>query len=143
MPFLELMMSNLSMGLYVLAGYGAFVLMAEFLIWRFQPEMDGGVTVYVTDADGKTVERNLAGFEYGNRLYVSSNHWLRHWYHLAKQHSEVQVTREGVRGPYKAVVVTGDERTALSRAYKMGFVLRFVCGFAPSKFLRLEPRTQP
>lgn len=39
------MMSYLWVGFYVLVGYGAFVLLAEFLIWRFQPEMDGGVTL--------------------------------------------------------------------------------------------------
>jgi len=136
------MVSFFSVVSCALVGYGAFVLMAELLIWRFQPEMDGGVTIYATGADGNTVERNLAGFEYDDRLYVASNHWLRHWYQLTIKNPEVDITRDGVRGPYKAVVVTGDERVGLARAYKMGFILRLVCGFAPSKFLRLEPRNE-
>ena len=136
-------MSYLSIGFYVAVVYGAFVLLAELLIWRFQPQMDGGVILYVTDADGNSVERNLAGFEYDNRLYVSSNHWFRRWYNLVLENPEVDVLRDGVRGPCEAIVVTGDERTALSRAYEMGFILRFICGFAPSKFLRLDPRTHP
>ena len=134
------MMSYLWVGFYVLLGYVAFVLMAEFLIWNLQPDMDGGVTIYVTDADGNPVERNLTGFEYDNRLYVSSNHWLRHWYNLAIENPEVDVTRDGVRGSFKVIVVAGDEQTSLSRAYKMGFILRFICKFSPSKFLRLDPR---
>ena len=133
------MMSYLWVGFYVLLGYVAFVLMAESLIWNLQPDMDGGVTIYVTDADGNPVERNLTGFEYDNRLYVSFNHWLRHWYNLAIENPEVDVTQDGVRGSFKVIVVAGDEQTSLSRAYKMGFILRYICGFTPSKFLRLDP----
>ena len=32
------------------------------------------------------------------------------------------------------------EAFRVADAYRMGFVLRFVCGFAPSRFLRLDPR---
>ena len=137
------MTSYLWLGFYVRLGYVAFVLIAEFLIWRLQPDMDGGVTIQITDADGNSVERNLAGFEHGNRFYVSSNHWLRHWYNLAIEYPEVDVTRDGIRRPFKAIIVSGDEKRSLSRAYRMGFILRFLCGFAPSKFLRLDPRTAP
>ena len=34
---------------------------------------------------------------------------------------------------------TGQELARISDAYRMGFVLRFICGFAPSRFLRLDP----
>jgi len=133
-------MSYLWAGFWVLLGYAGFVLVAELLIWRLQPGMDGGVTIRVAGADGEPVERNLAGFEHEGRLYVASNHWLRRWYKLALENPEVDVTRDGVRGAFEAVVVAGDERALLARAYKMGFILRFICGFAPSKFLRLDPR---
>jgi hypothetical protein len=134
------MVIYLWVGFYVLVGYVAFVLIAELLIWRLQPDMDGGVTITVTDADANPVERNLAGFEYDSRLYVASNHWLQHWYNLAIENPQVEVTRNGVRGSFNVTVVAGDEQTSLSRAYEMGFILRFICGFAPSKFLRLDPR---
>jgi hypothetical protein len=96
--------------------------------------------IHVTGAGGNLAERNLAGFENEARLYVSSNHWLRHWYNLALENPEVDVTRAGVRRSFEAVVVAGDERTSLSPAYEMGFILRFICEFSPSKFLRLDPR---
>jgi hypothetical protein len=67
-------------GLLIAAlAYVAFVALMEALIGTIQPNMDGGVRLTTTDAEGRTSERMLAS------------------------------------------------------------VLRFVCGFAPSKFLRLDP----
>ena len=40
-------MSYLSIGFYVAVVYGAFVLLAELLIWRFHLQMDGGVHLAV------------------------------------------------------------------------------------------------
>ena len=88
---------------------------------------------------GSRVERTLYGFEFDDQLYVSSNHWFRSWYHLAAKHPDVDVTRGDEKGPYRAVVVTGEEHDVLTREYHMGVVLRLLCGFAPSKFLRLDP----
>ena len=55
----------------------------------------------------------------------------------------VDVTQDSVRRPFKAIIVAGNEQASISRAYKMGFILRFICGFAPSKFLRLDPLRLP
>lgn len=79
-------MTYLYVLLYTLDGYAGLVLLAETLIWRLQPAMDGGVT-FTTEA------------------------------------------------------VQGDEHEGLSKEYSMGFVLRLLCGFAPSRFLRLEPQS--
>ena len=40
---------------------------------------------------------------------------------------------------YTSVRVEGAEHARVSEAYRMGFVLRFVFGFAPSRFIRLDP----
>ena len=133
-------MNVLSIVAFALLGYVAFVALAESLIWYFQPEMEGGVTISTIDDNGARVEWNLAGFEYKGRLYVSSNHWLRRWYYRALEHPDVGITRNGVERAYRAVSLDGAERVEISKAYKMGFVLRFVCGFAPSRFLRLDSR---
>ena len=61
--------------------------------------------------------------------------WLRGWYDRALENPEVEVTRDGVTTARVAVPVAGAERDRLADAYRMGFVLRFVCGFAPSRFL--------
>jgi len=139
----EIRVITLYVCFWILLTYVAFVLLVECLIWRLQPDMTGGITIHVTDRSGKEVQRNLAGFEYDNRLYVSSNHWFRRWYNLALDNSAVDVTQDGVRRPFKAIVVAGREQTSVSRVYKMGFILRFICGFAPSKFLRLDPLGLP
>ena len=122
-----------------LIGYCGFVAIMEALIGAIQPEMDGGVVLTTTDRQGATSSRTLAGFEFENKLYVGSNHWLRGWYNAALTNPNVEVTFDGVSTDRIAVPVVGDERERLADAYRMGFVLRFVCGFAPSRFLRLDP----
>jgi hypothetical protein len=46
--------------------------------------------------------------------------------------------RDGVTGSFTAEPVQCEEHETLAKAYSMGFVLRLLCGFAPSRFLRLE-----
>ena len=119
--------------------YVGFVALMEGLIGFIQPQMDGGVRLTTTDAEGRTSERMLAGARVDGNLYIASNHWLRGWYHESLQHPEVEVTVDGEKTPRIAVRVVGEERDRLAEAYRMGFVLRFICGFAPSRFLRLDP----
>ncbi len=125
---------------YAVMGYVAFVGIAELLIGYIQPDMTGGVMIITTDNTGNPTERNLARFTFDNKLYVSSNHWLRGWYYQARERPEVEVVVDGVRAQYTAIAIEGAELATLKREYKMGFILRFICGFAPSRFLRLEPK---
>ena len=117
----------------------AFVALMEAAIGTVQPDMEGGVILSTTDSNGATSSRRLAGFKFDGKLYVSSNHWLRGWYHESLQHPEGEVTVDGEKTPRIAVRVVGEERDRLAEAYRMGCVLRFICGFAPSRFLRLDP----
>ncbi len=119
--------------------YVGLIAALEGVIWYTQPEMPGGVIITTTRGDGEQTHRTLAGFRHNDRLYVASNHWLRTWYHQALANPNVEVTIKGVRAAYSAVPIQGAERDELSRAYEMGFVLRLLCAFAPSKFLRLDP----
>jgi hypothetical protein len=134
-------MNYLNIMLYTLVGYAALVLLAATLIWRIQPAMDGGVTITVTPDGDTPIQRNLYGFERDGTLFVSSNHWFRQWYNAALENPDVDVTLDGVTRPFTAEAVQGEEHERLSREYNMGFVLRLICGFAPSKFLRLEPQS--
>jgi hypothetical protein len=119
--------------------YVGFVALMEGLIGFIQPHMDGGVRLTTTDAQGRTSERMLAGARVDGNLYIASNHWLRGWYRQALTEPEVLADVDGVRSAYSAVPIEGEERARVSDAYRMGFILRFICGFAPSKFLRLDP----
>ena len=119
--------------------YVGFVALMEGLIGFIQPHMDGGVRLTTTDAYGRTSERMLAGARLEGKLYIASNHWLRGWYHQALAEPRVQAEVDGAQAAYSAVPIEGEERARVSDAYRMGFVLRFICGFAPSRFLRLDP----
>jgi hypothetical protein len=125
--------------LIVILGYVGFVAVMEALIGYVQPDMDGGVRLETTDDQGATSERMLAAARLDGKLYIASNHWLRGWYHQALANPQVTAEVDGVRSAYSAVPITGEERARVSDAYRMGFVLRFICGFAPSRFLRLDP----
>ena len=120
--------------------YVGFVALMEALIGYIQPRMDGGVRLTTTDAEGSSSERMLAVARLDGKLNVASNHWLRGWYHQAFAEPSVFAEVDGARAAYSAIPIEGEERARVSDAYRMGFVLRFICGFAPSKFLRLDPR---
>lgn len=126
-------------GAVVVLVYVAFVAIMELTFGYLQPDMDGGVVLTSYANDGSPHVRTLAGFRFNEKLYVSSNHWLRGWYNRALQNPRVDVLVEDDSASYIAVPVTGAERDELADAYRMGFILRAICGFAPSKFIRLDP----
>ena len=129
----------LEIALIICAGYLILILLLEAVIWKVQPDMDGGVTLHVNTGEA-IVKRKLYGLEYNNKLYVSSNHWFRKWYHAILQNPDIKVERANTVGSYTATPIDGDEHTEVARQYNMGFVLRLLCGFAPQRFLRLDAR---
>ena len=120
-------------------GYVVLLLVLEGVIWKVQPEMEGGVTLHVNTGD-TTIKRRLYGLEYDNKLYVSSNHWFRKWYYAILENPHIEVERAGKVGAYTAQPIEGDEHNRVVDEYNMGFTLRLLCGFAPQRFLRLDPR---
>ena len=82
----------------------------------------------------------LAYVESDGRLYVAANHWPRAWYHRALKNPKVRVTRNGEGADYLAVPVTGAELDRIRVEYRMPTVVRFLTGFPPRSFLRLDPR---
>jgi hypothetical protein len=118
--------------------YVGFVALMEGLVGYIQPQMDIGVTLTTMNDEGRKSDRILTDARLEGKLYVASNHWLRGWYNRALANPNVFVEMDGVRDAYQAVPIDGEERARIAEAYRMGFVLRFICGFAPSKFLRLD-----
>jgi hypothetical protein len=72
-------------------------------------------------------------------VYVAANHWPRAWYERALVNPHVTLSAEGESIDYTAVPVTGAEHDRVNAEHPLGF-LRFLTGFPPRKFLRLEPR---
>jgi F420H(2)-dependent quinone reductase len=97
------------------------------------------LVITTTGASGSS-DTVVAGVESGGHLYVSANHWPRGWYRRAIANPDVEVTREGKTSAYHAVPVTGEERERIARDYELPFVIRFLTGFPPRSFLRLDPR---
>lgn len=120
--------------------YIGIVVLVELLIGYIQPDMPQAVTIITTDAEGDISQRVLAGFELDDKLYVAANHWPRNWYKRAVANPSVDIMKDGERAPYTAVVVDGAERDRLAESYQLGFLIRFLTGFPPRGFLRLDPR---
>ena len=73
--------------------------------------------------------------------YVSANHWPRAWYNEALANPDVQVEIEGVRGDYTAVSVTdAAEHERLDTKFAHPFLFKFITGFPPRLFIRLDPQ---
>ena len=106
--------------LWAALAYIVLVLLIEGVVWRFQPPMDGALTLIIRPDDADSIERKLDTFEHEGSLYVASNHWFRSWYHAMLADPEVEVIRDGVSRRHRAEAVSGEAHAALSRAYPMG-----------------------
>jgi hypothetical protein len=111
-------------------------------IAAFQPEDIGGKTIVLTttDADGESHERVLSPIDYDGRLFVAANHWPRAWYRRALANPDVSVRRDGKTTDYRAVPVGEEERERLLDESGFPLVAYVFTGFAPRRFLRLDPR---
>lgn len=118
---------------------GAF----EGLIGVIQPRAGETLVITTFDPDGTPHERVVSRLESGGRLYVAANHWPRAWYRRALENPRVRVTVGGETGEYLAVAVTEEERQRLEREHGLGPVFRFLTGFPPRRFLRLDPAPPP
>jgi len=96
--------------------------------------------VITTSDSGGSKETVIAGVERDGHLYVAANHWPRGWYQRALQNPDVEVTRGGEKKPYRAVPLVGDEEARIASEYALPFAIRFLTGFPPRSFLRLDPR---
>lgn len=122
-----------------LAVYVAIVVLFESMLGIVQPQGGNTLVIATTAPDGSTHERVLSMLESNGQIYVAANHWPRAWYRHARENPEVQVTIDGERGDYRAVPVTGEEHERLSEEHPTGLFFRFLTGFPPRYFLRLDP----
>ncbi len=108
----------------------------------FQPENIGGETIVITtvDAEGEEFQRVLSPIDHDGQLYVAANHWPRAWYHRALENPNVRVTRGDELTDYRATPVSEEEREVLLDDSGFPTVAYLFTGFAPRKFLRLDPR---
>ena len=120
--------------------YVGIVIAFESLLGYFQPTRETTLVISTTAEDGTSNDRVLTRLGSNGQLYVAANHWPRAWYNRALENSNVQVTLDGEKADYLAVPVTGEELDRIIAEYPMPTVVRFLTGFPPRSFLRLDPR---
>ena len=126
----------------VLAVYVGIVVIFESLLGYFQPEGDSTVVI-TTTTDGRSHDRVLTLLESGDQLYVAANHWPRAWYKRALENPDVQLTLNGEKAAYRAVPITGSEHDRIGEEFAVGLFFRFLTGFPPRYFVRLDPVEVP
>jgi hypothetical protein len=120
--------------------YVAIVVAFESLIGFAQPANPSTLSLTTYDPDGTAHDRVLSRLDTDGKVYVSANHWPRAWYRRVLAKPEVQATIDGKKGDYRAVPVEGAEHDRVEREHPHGFLFRFVTGFPPRYFVRLDPR---
>jgi len=136
-------------GIAVLA-YVAVVVAFELYLGLVQPrfrrdlveEWDAPVVITTAGADGSTEDRLVVPMVTEGHLYVSANHWPRSWYKRAMKNPEVRVTKNGETNDYLAVPIdpASPEHDRLEREHPHPAWFRFLTGYPPRRFVRLEPR---
>ena len=122
-----------------LLAYVAMVVLFETLLGVLQPETGDTIVITTTDADGVSTDRVLGRDFAGGRHYASANHWPRAWYNNALENPRVQVTMDGTTADYIAVPVDDEEHERVAAEIGNGILFKIVVGFAPQRFLRLDP----
>ncbi len=127
-----------ALGLYVL-----LVVAFESFLGYYQPRGENNLVITYTD-DGQSRQRVLSLFESDGNLYLAANHWPRGWFRTVKENPEIHVEFGGQyadrSGDYLAVPVTGAEHERVRADTRLPLFARFLMGFPPREFVRLEPR---
>lgn len=118
--------------------YVGIVVVFESLLGFVQPQNDGTLLMVTTDKAGSKNERVLSRLEVEGKTYVAVNHWPRAWYKDALARPAVTVTYAGVTNDYVAVPVDGVEHDLVQATRPVPTAMRFLMGFAPRYFLRLD-----
>lgn len=126
-----------------LLAYVGFVVAFETLLGVVQPETGDTIIITTTDADGVSTDRVLGRDFAGGNHYASVNHWPRAWYHNALANPSVRVTMDGTTADYTAVPIDDEEHARVAAEIGNGIGFKIMVGFAPQRFLRLDPVESP
>lgn len=120
--------------------YVGIVVAFESLLGWFQPQSGDTLVITTFDEEGNPHERVVSRLESQGDLYVAANHWPRAWYHQALANPRVRVTIDGETRDYQVIPVSGAEHDRVAREHELPTFFRFLTGFPPRYFVRLEPR---
>ena len=126
-----------------LLAYVGFVIVFETMLGLVQPKDEDNIVITTTDASGVSTDRVLGRDFAGGQHYASANHWPRAWYNNALENPRVQVTMDGTTADYIAVPVDDEEHERVAAEIGNGIMFKILVGFAPQRFLRLDPVESP
>lgn len=127
--------TGIALGIYV-----GIVVLFESYIGYFQPSNDATLFLTVYEESGEPHIRVLSRIEHADKLYVAVNHWPRSWFYSLQKNPEVRVAFGERDFAGTAVVVEDPEEYARVEADRpLPLVFRFLTGFPPRYFVRLEP----
>jgi hypothetical protein len=120
--------------------YVGIVVVFESLLGVAQPSNEKTLVITTFDETGAPHDRVVSRLESGGQLYVAANHWPRAWYRRSLARPEVQAKIDGQSGNYRAVPVSGEEHERVNADNPLPIGFRFLTGFPPRYFVRLDPR---
>jgi len=120
--------------------YVGVVTAFESLLGYFQPQAGNTIMITTIDDAGTAKDRVVSRLDSNGQLYVAANHWPRAWYRQVLRNPQVEVTLEAKRAPYTAVPATPEEYARLQAEHPQSLTFKALTGFAPRRFVRLEPR---
>ncbi len=125
----------------ILIGYVGLVVAFESMIGILQPQQGQVLTITTTGDDGVANDRVLAWLDDDGTVFVSANHWPRAWYKEAIANPNVQVSIDGEQGADVAVPIDDEaEFERLDTKFAHPFLFKFITGFPPRLFIRLDPQ---
>jgi len=120
--------------------YVGIVVAFESMVGFMQPTPESTLVLTTFDESGAAHDRVVSRLDSAGQVYVSANHWPRAWYRRALSNPDVQVTVDGTRIDYRAVPVDEAQAYQLDAEHPHPAWFRFVTGYPPRKFVRLDPR---
>lgn len=124
--------------LILLVVYIGIVVLFESSLGYFQPEAGNTVIITTFDDSNSPHRRVVSLLESEGQLYVAVNHWPRAWYGRLQENPSMRMERDGVDENYTAGMVEGAEYDAVQADSPTGLVFRFLTGFPPRYFVRLD-----
>ena len=126
--------------LIVLIIYIGIVVIFESWLGYSQPQGEGMVTINTTSNEGTTSGRVVSLLKSNDNFYIARNHWPKRWYDQALANPEITVESAGTTTSYIAASVTGDEYDRVDSDNPLPAFFRFLTGFPPRYFIRLDPK---
>ena len=126
--------------LIVLVVYIGIVVLFESWLGYSQPQGEGMVTINTTSDEGATSGRVVSLLKSNDNLYIARNHWPKRWYDQALANPKITVESAGTTTNYLAVPVAGEEYNRVDSDNPLPTFFRFLTGFPPRYFIRLDPR---